>query len=95
MEPITGWNYIFYFGNLLADTAIALFAIKSGYIDKQYNEKRDEVASLLRNVGEKKRALNREFESSGIDLSEDARKHLPIDKLFKIVEIERDEKKTI
>lgn len=35
MNTITGWNFVFYIGNLLADTAIAAFAIKSGYLDKK------------------------------------------------------------
>jgi len=34
-DTITGWNFVFYTGNFFADTAIAAFAIKSGYLEKK------------------------------------------------------------
>jgi len=47
MEPITGLNLVFYVGNFLADLAIALFAIKSGYIEKKYNAIKNEYEDLI------------------------------------------------
>ena len=35
MEPIAGWHLIFYFGNFLADTGIAIFAISVWEFDKK------------------------------------------------------------
>ena len=35
MEPIGGWHLVFYFGNFLADTGIAIFAISVWEFDKQ------------------------------------------------------------
>lgn len=35
MEPIGGWHLIFYFGNFLADTGIAIFAISVWEFDKK------------------------------------------------------------
>jgi hypothetical protein len=35
MEPIGGWHLVFYFGNFLADTGIAIFAISVWEFDKK------------------------------------------------------------
>ena len=35
MEPIEGWHLVFYFGNFLADTGIAIFAISVWEFDKK------------------------------------------------------------
>ena len=50
MDPIDGWNYVFYVGNFLADAAIAAFAIKSGYIDKKITERENEEERLQKNM---------------------------------------------
>jgi hypothetical protein len=44
IQPLEGWHLIFYFGNFISDTGIALFAIRASYTDikldrlsKRYN----------------------------------------------------------
>ena len=44
MEPIGGWHLIFYFGNFLADTGIAIFAISVWEFDKKMNSYKNDLS---------------------------------------------------
>jgi hypothetical protein len=44
MEPIEGWHLIFYFGNFLADTGIAIFAISVWEFDKKMDSYKNDLS---------------------------------------------------
>ncbi len=51
MEPIGGWHLIFYFGNFLADTGIAIFAISVWEFDKKMESyKKDLTESTVTDI---------------------------------------------
>lgn len=51
MEPIGGWHLVFYFGNFLSDTGVAIFAISVWEFDKKIeNYKKDLSESSVTDV---------------------------------------------
>ncbi len=44
MEPIEGWHLVFYFGNFLADTGIAIFAISVWEFDKKMDSYKNDLS---------------------------------------------------
>ena len=44
MEPIGGWHLVFYFGNFLADTGIAIFAISVWEFDKKMDSYKKDLS---------------------------------------------------
>ncbi|HPE63504.1 MAG TPA: hypothetical protein PLQ49_05290 [Methanothrix sp.] len=66
MEPITGWNLVFYFGNFMADLAIALFAIKSGYLDSKLNKYWAELSPWL-NPEDDVVLINKEYKKNYLE----------------------------
>jgi hypothetical protein len=44
MEPIGGWHLVFYFGNFLADTGIAIFAISVWEFDKKMDSYKNDLS---------------------------------------------------
>ncbi len=44
MEPIGGWHLVFYFGNFLADTGVAIFAITVWEFDKKMENYKKELS---------------------------------------------------